>query len=147
MFNVFLLVMLICSVNVNKAQQFDSSAVNNQDLTSAPAAVIQATDERLRNLNGVTNRNNGQIPLVQKSPSKMDSSETMDNLNMGLDPDSLDNLMVEEEGYWLEVKAIIGGVLGFWGGVGGLGAMFLVVVLSQRYCCKDDDDDKGDGDG
>ena len=77
----------------------------------------------------------------------MDSSETMDNLNMGLDPDSLDNLMVEEEGYWLEVKAIIGGVLGFWGGVGGLGTMFLVVVLSQRYCCKDDDDDKGDGDG
>jgi len=147
MFNVFLLVMLICSVNVSKAQQFDSSAVNNQDLTSAPAAVIQATDERLRNLNGVTNRNNGQIPLVQKSPTKMDSSETMDNLNMGLDPDSLDNLMVEEEGYWLEVKAIIGGVLGFWGGVGGLGAMFLVVVLSQRYCCKDDDDDKGDGDG
>lgn len=109
--------------------------------------LFPATDERLRNLNGVTNRNNGQIPLVQKSPSKMDSSETMDNLNMGLDPDSLDNLMVEEEGYWLEVKAIIGGVLGFWGGVGGLGTMFLVVVLSQRYCCKDDDDDKGDGDG
>lgn len=147
MFNVFLLVMLICSVNVSKAQQFDSSAVNNQDLTSAPAAVIQATDERLRNLNSVSNRNNGQIPLVQKSPSKMDSSETMDNLNMGLDPDSLDNLMVEEEGYWREVKAIIGGVLGFWGGVGGLGTMFLIVVLSQRYCCKDDDDDKGDGDG
>lgn len=147
MFNVFLLVMLICSVNVSKAQQFDSSAVNNQDLTSGPAAVIQATDERLRNLNGVTNRNNGQIPLVQKSPSKMDSSETMDNLNMGLDPDSLDNLMVEEEGYWREVKAIIGGVLGFWGGVGGLGTMFLIVVLSQRYCCKEDDDDKGDGDG
>ena len=108
---------------------------------------ISATDERLRNLNGVTNRNNGQIPLVQKSPSKMDSSETMDNLNMGLDPDSLDNLMVEEEGYWREVKAIIGGVLGFWGGVGGLGTMFLIVVLSQRYCCKEDDDDKGDGDG
>ena len=41
MFNVFLLVMLICSVNVSKAQQFDSSAVNNQDLTSGPAAVIQ----------------------------------------------------------------------------------------------------------
>ena len=108
-----------------------------------PFFSISATDERLRNLNGVTNRNNGQIPLVQKSPSKMDSSETMDNLNMGLDPDSLDNLMVEEEGYWREVKAIIGGVLGFWGGVGGLGTMFLIVVLSQRYCCKEDDDDKG----
>ena len=42
MFNVFLLVMLICSVNIIKTQQFDSSAVvNNQDLTSASAAVIQ----------------------------------------------------------------------------------------------------------
>ena len=45
MFNVFLLVMLICSVNVSKTQQFDSSAVNNQDLTSAPAAVIQGKDK------------------------------------------------------------------------------------------------------
>lgn len=50
----------------------------------------------------------------------------------------------DEEGYWREVKAIIGGVLGFWGGVGGLGTMFLVVVLSQRYCCRKDDD-KDDG--
>lgn len=60
--------------------------------------------------------------------------------------DNLNNLLVDEEGYWREVKAIIGGVLGFWGGVGGLGTMFLVVVLSQRYCCKKDDD-KHDGDG
>ena len=59
---------------------------------------------------------------------------------------TLDNFMVDEEGDWREVKAIIGGVLGFWGGVGGLGTMFLVVVLSQRYCCKKDDD-KDDGDG
>ena len=44
-----------------------------------------------------------------------------------------------------KVKAIISGVLGFWGGVGGLGAMFLVIVLSQRYCCKDEDDGKEDG--
>lgn len=61
----------------------------------------------------------------------------------------MDNFLVasgDEEGYWREVKAIIGGVLGFWGGVGGLGTMFLVVVLSQRYCCKKDDD-KDDGDG
>ena len=48
--------------------------------------------------------------------------------------------------YWLEVKAIIGGVLGFWGGVGGLGTLFLVVVLSQRYCCKKNDD-KDDSNG
>jgi len=59
----------------------------------------------------------------------------------------LDNLLVsEEENYWREVKAIIGGVLGFWGGVGGLGTIFLVIVLSQRYCCKEDDS-KDDGDG
>ena len=45
MFNVFLLVMLIWSVNVSKAQQFDSAVVNNQDLTSASAAVIQGKDE------------------------------------------------------------------------------------------------------
>ena len=31
-----------------------------------------------------------------------------------------------DEGYWREVKAIIGGVLGFWGGVGSLGTLFLV---------------------
>jgi len=146
MFNVFLLVMLIWSVNVSKAQQFDSSAVvNNQDLTSASAAVIQATDKRLSNLNGVTGSHNGQAPLVQKSP--LDPSNPN---SLGMDESdssaTLDNFMVDEEGYWREVKAIIGGVLGFWGGVGGLGTMFLVVVLSQRYCCKKDDD-KDDGDG
>lgn len=52
----------------------------------------------------------------------------------------------DEDGYWREVKAIIGGVLGFWGGVGGLGTLFLVLVLSQRYCCrKDDDKDENEG--
>ena len=54
--------------------------------------------------------------------------------------------MLSDGDHWVEIKAIIGGVLGFWGGVGGLGTMFLVVVLSQRYCCKKDDD-KDDGDG
>ena len=68
------------------------------------------------------------------------------DLQMDGDSAPLDNFLVDEEGYWREVKAIIGGVLGFWGGVGGLGTMFLVVVLSQRYCCKKDDD-KDDGDG
>ncbi len=52
----------------------------------------------------------------------------------------------EDEAFWREVKAIIGGVLGFWGGVGSLGTLFLVVVLSQRYCCRKDDD-KDDADG
>ena len=51
-----------------------------------------------------------------------------------------------QENYWKEVKAIIGGVLGFWGGVGGLGTLFLVIVLSQRYCCRKNDEEK-DGDG
>ncbi len=48
----------------------------------------------------------------------------------------------DNEDYWLEAKAIFGGVLGFWGGVGGLGAIFLIVVMSQRYCCRKGDDDK-----
>ena len=39
--------------------------------------------------------------------------------------------MLSDGDYWLEIKAIIGGVLGFWGGVGGLGSLILVIVLSQ----------------
>ena len=35
-----------------------------------------------------------------------------------------------------EFKAILGGVLGFWGGVGSMGTVFLLVVLTQRYCCR-----------
>ena len=51
-----------------------------------------------------------------------------------------------DDGYWKEIKAIIGGVLGFWGGVGSLGTIFLIVVLSQRYCCREEDDkDEADG--
>lgn len=57
-----------------------------------------------------------------------------DNANDDGDGDASD--------YWLEVKAIIGGVLGFWGGVGSLGALFLIIVISQRYCCKKGDDEK-----
>jgi len=52
-----------------------------------------------------------------------------------------------DEGYWREVKAIIGGVLGFWGGIGSLGTLFLVVVMSKRYCCREVDDKEGDKDG
>jgi hypothetical protein len=26
-------------------------------------------------------------------------------------------------------------VLGFWGGVGSLGTIFLLILVSQRYCC------------
>eukprot|EP00096_Caligus_rogercresseyi_P007711 TRINITY_DN256_c3_g1_i1.p1 TRINITY_DN256_c3_g1~~TRINITY_DN256_c3_g1_i1.p1 ORF type:complete len:126 (-),score=40.20 TRINITY_DN256_c3_g1_i1:240-617(-) len=55
-------------------------------------------------------------------------------------------LLDDGQWYWLEIKAIIGGVLGFWGGVGSLGTLFLVIVLSQRYCCKKTDD-KDDGAG
>ena len=88
--------------------------------------------------------------MVQKSPlNPGQHSGQAANSNSAMDSGdsaTLDNFMVDEEGYWREVKAIIGGVLGFWGGVGGLGTMFLVVVLSQRYCCKKDDD-KDDGDG
>jgi len=47
--------------------------------------------------------------------------------------------------YSKELIAIIGGVLGFWGGVGSLGTMFLMILLSQKYCCveKEDKDEKG----
>ena len=46
---------------------------------------------------------------------------------------------VEAEQDWPlseEFKAILGGVLGFWGGVGSMGTVFLLVVLTQRYCCR-----------
>merc|ERR1719481_1814564 len=38
--------------------------------------------------------------------------------------------------YTTEFKAILGGVLGFWGGVGSMGTLFLFVLLTQRYCCR-----------
>ena len=71
---------------------------------------------------------------VHRSPlnPNSDNSAAGDPTIMDENSDTLNNLLVDEEGYWREVKAIIGGVLGFWGGVGGLGTMFLVVVLSQR---------------
>ena len=39
-----------------------------------------------------------------------------------------------------------GGVLGFWGGVGSMGTVFLLVVLTQRYCCRrrQDKDEAGE---
>lgn len=77
-----------------------------------------------------------QSPTSDPSSSvKMDEFDS-DNMLVGTDP---------EENYWREVKAIIGGVLGFWGGVGGLGTVFLVLVLSQRYCCKNNDEKDEDG--
>lgn len=57
-------------------------------------------------------------------------------------PDPLD--VDENEAFWREVKAIIGGVLGFWGGVGAMGSVFLMLVLTQRYCCIDDEKDEFD---
>jgi len=96
---------------MTEAQQFEhkkSSKANNlndqQELTSSSAAVIQANDKRLRNVNGVTNPNGGAVPPpVQRTPL---SDPDMDN-------ESLDNSRnSENEGYMREVKAIIGGVLG-----------------------------------
>ena len=96
---------------------------------------FSGNDKNSRTLQGVTNRKGGAVP----PPVPMSNPE----LRQANKP--LDTMMIDEESYWREVKAIIGGVLGFWGGVGGLGAMFLIIVLSQRYCCKDDDDVKEDG--
>jgi len=56
------------------------------------------------------------------------------------DPIGLD----ENEAFWREVKAIFGGVLGFWGGVGAMGSIFLMLVLTQRYCCIDDEKDENE---
>ena len=52
---------------------------------------------------------------------------------------SAKGVSVEAEQDWPlseEFKAILGGVLGFWGGVGSMGTVFLLVVLTQRYCCR-----------
>merc|ERR1711936_610237 len=69
MVNIFLLIILVWSVHMTEAQQFEhkkSSKTNNlndqQELTSSSAAVIQANDKRLRNVNGVTNPNGGAVP-------------------------------------------------------------------------------------
>ena len=36
-------------------------------------------------------------------------------------------------------------MLGFWGGVGSMGTLFLVILLAQKYCCRlrEDKDDAG----
>ena len=100
-------------------------------LLSSIFLFVTANDKRLRNVNGITNPDGGAVPPpVQRAPMS--------------DPDPDLSPPTNEEGYMREVKAIIGGVLGFWGGVGGLGTMFLVVVLSQRYCCKENDGKDGE---
>jgi len=38
--------------------------------------------------------------------------------------------------YTNELKAIVGGVLGFWGGVGTMGTLFLIILLANKYCCR-----------
>jgi hypothetical protein len=116
--------------------------LRNFTLSKIMIFILANDANRVRKLNGVTQRDGvsgatgGGTPPVLKPPSLSD--RTGKSSNTGL---------VDDEGYWREVKAIIGGVLGFWGGVGGLGTMFLVIVLSQRYCCKKDDGKHDDGDG
>jgi len=138
-----LVVSLIVCFKDSQAQSSDRYSSVPSDL--ATAAVIQATEKRLRPLNGVTTNRNHNQQGVERSPVYL--SEVDMSASDMVEDGGLDNLLVsEEENYWREVKAIIGGVLGFWGGVGGLGTIFLVIVLSQRYCCKEDDS-KDDGDG
>ena len=45
----------------------------------------------------------------------------------------------------LEMLSDAGGVLGFWGGVGSMGTLFLVILMTQKYCCRSSDnkDDSG----
>lgn len=51
-----------------------------------------------------------------------------------------DNLMGTEDNYMREFIAILGGVLGFWGGVGSMGTVFLFILMTQRYCCRPNKD-------
>jgi len=37
-----------------------------------------------------------------------------------------------------------GGVLGFWGGVWLLGALFMVVLMAKNYCCNTESMAKAD---
>ena len=77
---------------------------------------FSANDKRLHN--GVTNPD-GNEPSVHKAQLSDYSDYDYEEDNSSKE-DEEDN-----EDYMREVKAIIGGVLGFWGGVGGLGTMFL----------------------
>ena len=43
---------------------------------------------------------------------------------------------------------LLGGVLGFWGSIGSMGAVFLLVLLTRRFCCRkkteeDEDEEAG----
>merc|ERR1712130_1078536 len=51
---------------------------------------------------------------------------------------------LEEKVVWpvQELVAILGGVLGFWGGVGSMGALFLLVLMTQRFFCRRREDKK-----
>jgi len=51
---------------------------------------------------------------------------------------------LEEKVVWpvQELVAILGGVLGFWGGVGSMGALFLLVLMTQRFFCRRKEDKK-----
>jgi len=54
---------------------------------------------------------------------------------------------LEEKVVWpvQELVAILGGVLGFWGGVGSMGALFLLVLMTQRFFCRRSREDKKEG--
>ena len=77
---------------------------------------FSANDKRLHN--GVTNPD-GNEPSVHKAQLSDYSDYDYEEDNSSKEDEE------DDEDYMREVKAIIGGVLGFWGGVGGLGTMFL----------------------
>ena len=35
----------------------------------------------------------------------------------------------------MNINFIIGGVIGFWGGVFLLGVVFMMALMAQKYCC------------
>ena len=115
------------------------------------AVVLLAVSDAASSTSTTTGRRRTRITKVKMEQVVTDEHEEVLNSSLSSANDSAGLNGADgtstANGYWLEIKAIIGGVLGFWGGVVGLGAVFLVVVLSQRYCCKKPEDDKNDGNG
>jgi len=70
------------------------------------------------------------------------TSSTVSTTSSTTEPAKLPAL--EEKVVWpvQELVAILGGVLGFWGGVGSMGALFLLVLMTQRFFCRRREDKK-----
>ena len=46
---------------------------------------------------------------------------------------------------YVKPSFLSGGVLGFWGSIGSMGAVFLLVLLSRMFCCRKKTEEDEDG--